>query len=130
MIFKYDTKLIGGKVYITGSRLLSEQGRPQEEFEFSKPFSMPLRDRNGKCQWTIHENLGFNPQTDHIDTRYIIKHNPIQSTTEESKTARQRKIKAQLQKEFSDLILQNKDNPENLLKALCDRAKQLEKETP
>ena len=48
---------------------------------------------------------------------------------EELEAEKQAEVKRQLVDELPDIILQNKDNPEALVQALCDRAKQIETET-
>jgi len=128
MIVKYTTKIIGDKTYIIGSRLISEKGSPSEKFEFSSPFAQDLLDARGKLQWTIQENPDYNPDTDHIDDRYLIEHDPIQPTAEELESARRDVIKQKIAADFPDLVLQNKDNPTVLAQVLCDRAKQIEAE--
>lgn len=52
-----------------------------------------------------------------------------EKSTEVLEAERAAKIKQQLKDELPDLILQNKDSPEQLVAALCDRAKQIEVET-
>ena len=77
MIFKYSVRLIAAKNYITGWRLISENGVPSEEYEFTKPLSELLRDENDRFQWTIQDNPDYDPEVDHIDVRYIIENDPI-----------------------------------------------------
>jgi len=126
MIFKYNTQSIDKKVYIVGSVLKDVEGSPSGEYEFSKGFTETLTNENGKLQWVIRENPNYSPETDHIDNRYLIEYDPISPTAEEIEAEHQRKIERQLQTELPELILQNKDSPENLAKVLCDRAKQIE----
>jgi len=64
---------------------------------------------------------------DETEDRIVIKKR--QKTAEQIEIEHNRKIKHQFQAELSELILANKDNPENLAKVLCDRAKQIETET-
>ena len=130
MIFRYQTYERGGKTYIVESVLVSATEQPSKPFECTRPFIQDLRDKHGKFQWTIRENPDYNPQTDSVDNRYIIEKDPIQLTNEELKAEHQQKVRQQLQGELTDLILSNKDDPEGLAQALCDRAKQLEKEMP
>jgi len=129
MIFQYKTKTINGLKYLVESRLISKKGSPSKPLQFSRPFTEDLSDENRKLQWTIRENPNYKPEKDHIDDRYIIEHNPISPTTEELEGKRQQKIRDQFQTELVDLILQNKDNPQGLAQALCNRAKQIEVET-
>jgi len=130
MVFQYKITIIGNRRYILSSELISETGAPRESFQFTQPFTLELRNEEGKPQWTIRENPDYNPETDHIDHRYIIEYDPLEPTIEEIEAKCREKIKHQLQNGLPDLILANRDNPENLAKALCDRAKELEKETP
>ena len=51
-----------------------------------------------------------------------------EKSIEELEIERQMTVKRQLVAELPDIILQNKDNPEALVQALCDRAKQIETE--
>lgn len=55
---------------------------------------------------------------------------PAPPTPEELEIERAAKVKQRLLDEFPDLVLQNKDNPGQLVAALCDRAKAIEVETP
>ena len=65
---------------------------------------------------------------DKTGDRIVIKKR--KKSPEQIQAERRWKIKQQLQGELTDLILSNKDDPEGLAQALCDRAKQLEKEMP
>ena len=126
MRYKYEIQVIGQKKYIKAVHLISEKEEPTGEYEFSRALKNNLLDENGKFQWIIRENPDYKPETSHIDDRYLIEHDPILPTAEEIEAERRAKIKRQLQTELPELILQNKDNPENLAKVLCDRAKQIE----
>jgi len=126
MIFKYDVCKIGEKTYISGSRLISERGSPEGEYEFSKPIRDLLSDTDKALQWTIRDNSDYDPEVDRIEDRYIIERDPIQPTTEELEAKKQAAIKQQLTAELPDIILQNKDKPGVLAQALCDRAKEIE----
>jgi len=128
MIYLYHTKKLKGGLYVSGSVLKSEFGTPLQPFEFSRPFPDEICDDQGKLQYQIRDNSDYDPKTDHIDDRYIIEHNPIQLTVEELEAERQTAVKRQLIDELPDIILQSKDNPEALVQALCDRAKQIEVE--
>ena len=98
MIFKYDVKKINGLNYIIGSRLIEEFGNPSEEHEFKKPLGKSLLDENDKLQWTIRDNPDYNPETDRIDDRYLIEHNPIPKTpgeiAQEEKQAKKDRLDA------------------------------------
>jgi len=52
-----------------------------------------------------------------------------EKSAEELEAEKQSAVKRQLIAELPDIILQSKDNPEALVQALCDRAKQIEVET-
>ena len=125
MIFQYQVNKQG---YILGYYLVSEKGFPAQKYEVTRPKRLELRDENGKPQWTIRDNPEYDSKTDHIDDRYIIEHDPIQPTIEELEAKKQVAIKARLRIDLPDIILQNKDNPEVLAQALCDRAKEIEVE--
>jgi len=128
MIYQYDVQPIGGKQYISAVRLISEKGEIYTENQLTKAPRGDLRGPTGKLQWTIRENPDYDPKTDHIDDRYIIERDPILPTNEELEVEKQAVIKRQLVAELPDLILQNKDTPEALAQALCERAKQIEVE--
>lgn len=128
MIFQYSTRKLNGLDYICGSRLISENGLPIGPLEFTKALSGGLFDSKGKLQWTIRENSDYDPKTDHIDNRYIIECDPIQPTVEELKAKKQAAVRNQLVTDLPDILLQNKDNPEALVQALCDRVKEIEVE--
>jgi len=128
MIFRYNVQLIYTKYYITGSQLVSEKGTPSAAYEFTKAFDQPLLSKNERLQWTVRENPDYDPKTDHIDNRYIIERDPILPTNEELEVEKQAVIKQKFIAELPDLILQNKDTPEALAQALCERAKQIEVE--
>ena len=61
---------------------------------------------------------------DEVEDQIIIKKR--EKTAEQIKAEQQQEVKKRLKEELPDLILQNKDNPAGLAKALCDRAKQIE----
>ena len=136
MIFKYIITTINSLNYISGSRLISEKGTPSGNYEFTKPFGSMgdlrvrnLTDENGKLQWTIRDNPDYDPETDHIDDRYLIEHKPILLTADEKETKRAAEAKAKLAAELVDLIYANKDNPDALAQALCERAKEIDAAT-
>ncbi len=129
MIFQYDVQEIDEKLYIVGSRLTSENGNPTEEHEFSQPFTEDFADENGKLQWTIRDNPDYNPETDHIDDRYLIENKSIPLTAEEIETKRLMEVKAKISAELPDLIYANKDTPAALAAAMCDRVKEIDAET-
>jgi len=129
MVFKYLVRTVNDKQYITGFSLKSVKGIPTGLYEFTEEFKQPLLSKEyNKLQWTIRENPDYDPETDHIDNRYIVEYDPIQPTAEELEAEKQMAIKQKLTAELSDLILQNKDTPEALAQALCERAKQIEVE--
>ena len=68
------------------------------------------------------EYLEYDEQNDCI----VIKKR--EKSVEELEIEKQAAVKRQLVAELPDIILQNKDNPEALVQALCDRAKQIDKE--
>ena len=70
----------------------------------------------------VGEYLEYDPENDCI----IIKKR--EKSTEELEAERKAAVKRQLITELPDIILQNKDNPEALVQALCSRAKQIEVE--
>lgn len=110
MIYKYDIKEINGLQYITGSRLIEEFGYPSEEYEFAMPFGQEQIDENGKYQWTIRDNPDYNSETDHIDDRYLIEHNPELFTLNEIAQKEEKEKKDQLDAEYSqDRILELQD---------------------
>lgn len=129
MRFRYITKSIQGKTYISGVILIAEYGMPREPYEMSQSFIEDLLSKDGKLQWTIRENPDYDPVADHIDSRYIIEHQPLALTSEEKETKRWAAVRRQFAAELPNIILQNKDNPAELAEALCARAKQIERET-
>ena len=58
--------------------------------------------------------------------RIVIKKR--EKTAEQLEAEKQAAIRQKLTTELSDIILQNKDNPEILAQALCNRAKEIEVE--
>jgi len=66
------------------------------------------------------EYLEYDEKTDSL----LIKKR--EKSVEEIEMEKQLEIKRQLVAELPDIILQNKDNPEVLAQALCDRAKEIE----
>ena len=129
MIFKYYIQLVNTEYYIVGSRLISEDGFPSGEYEFTKTLNQSLLDENDRLQWTIKDNPDYDPKTDHIDDRYLIENKPIPLTAEEIETKRLMEVKAKISAELPDLIYANKDNPAALSKALTDRVKEIDAET-
>jgi len=127
MIYQYKIKTIDGIRYICGSSLIAEKEGPTEPYQFSKPFNRRLH-QEGRLLWAIRENPDYDPEIDHIDDRYIIEYDPVQPTAEELEAEKQAVTKQKLIAELPDIILQNKDNPEALAQALCERAKQIEVE--
>jgi len=104
MIFKYETRLVQEKNYITGSQLVSEKGVPSGKYEFAKPFMRSLLDKNDRLQWTIRDNPDYDPKIDHIDNRYIIEKDPIPFTPEELQAEREAEEKADYIKAMPDLV--------------------------
>ncbi len=129
MIFKYSIQLVDTEAYIVGSRLISEDGFPSGEYEFTKTLNQSLLDENDRLQWTIKDNPDYDPKTDHIDDRYLIENKPIPLTAEEIETKRVMEVKAKISAELPNLIYDNKDDPAKLAKALTDRAKEIDAET-
>ena len=110
MIFKYSVKKIKDKIYITGSRLISESGNPKEDYEFSRAFGKDLIDENGKYQWTIRDNPDHNPETDLADKRYLIENNPEPFTPDEIAQQEEKKKKDQIAAEYpQDRIFEIQD---------------------
>ncbi len=104
MIFKYETQLIDTENYITGSRLISEKGTPDGEYEFTKPFNQPVLDENSQLQWTIRDNPKYDPEIDSIDDRYLIEHKPISLTSEELQAKQEAQDKAKYVAAMPDLV--------------------------
>ena len=96
--------MIAAKNYITGWRLISENGVPSEEYEFTKPLSELLRDENDRFQWTIQDNPKYDPETDAIDDRYLIEHKPISLTSEELQVKQEAQDKANYIAAMPDLV--------------------------
>lgn len=71
----------------------------------------------------IDEYLEYDEQNDCIVIRKREK------SAEQLEAERKMAIRMQLIDELPDIILQNKDDPEILIQALCARAKQIETET-
>lgn len=125
MIFQYETQRIGTEDYISGSFLVSEEGMPSGNFEFSRGFAEDLFDENFKLQWAIRDNPDWGKEG---AERYIIELKPQVLTVQEIEDKRQQGVKSQFSGEIVDLVYQYKDDPSSLVQALCDRMKEIDSE--
>ena len=91
LIFKYDTKKIGDKHYITTSRLISEEGKPDNILEFDKPFNKEMLDENHKLQWRIERK----------DNETIIINDPISLSLPEKLEKKKQKIRELIHENYS-----------------------------
>ena len=108
MIFKYDTRKINEKHYLTGIRLIRERGHADYILEDDKNFDEELVDENFKLQWEFVKNPEYLPDLlpQKINRLYILVRSvqPLTAEEERSKRDRIRRMKIKRSIGIEDVV--------------------------
>ena len=103
MIFKLDTKKIGGKRYCTGSHLVSEKGIPDYILENDTNVLLEWADENYKYQWEVVANDDFDSEIDigKENRPFVLMQNPIVLTEQELQKKEEKIIEKEILSQVS-----------------------------
>lgn len=123
---KLYVKIVSGNEYrLSWDNIKDRCDKNGQKIEYASPSH---REEDGWYQVEREPQLDEYPEYDEKTGCIVIKKR--KKSVEVLEAERLARIKQRLKNELSDIVFQNRDNPTALAQAFCDRAKQIDAETP